>query len=763
MRVSIIIPTYHRPERIAACLAALEHLNYPTFEVIVVDDGSPVPVQSGPRPYPLQILRQPNAGPAAARNRGAAAAQGELLAFLDDDCRPHPGWLTALTAAWQKGALVGGATRNACPQNPYSTFNQQLLDSARNWFRQHSSPLDFLPSNNLLVEADAYRRLHGFGESYPLAAAEDRDLCARWLQDGGTFRLAPDAWIDHDHPQTFASFLRMHYSYGRGAAIFHSSRGTHPGQFAASSFYFYLWQQTRALTLLVLSQSAVVCGYAYQGARPWILPFFAYLLLACASQFQSGAWHADLSGPDEVPHFVNGVVVRQYLVDGLPQSPLAFARDYYQHYPKIAIGHWPPLYSILQGLWFLIASPSPFTALLPIAFIFAALSTIVYRQLADHSPAWLAFATGALMLILPLGRDALHEVMLEPICALLLAFATLAFAGFRFASFGLWSAIALLTKANAGAAALVPPLAIFLGNRWRLLLTFRFWTPVAIVGVLAFPWYWFAGPYMAGEWVPGPAPSFAESALRAFRFAFLSGMAPLPLTLILLALAGWWLRRKDASAAAWASLAVAVLLFHTVVSPHGESRFYLSATAPILILAGSALARLRLAALPVLLGLAILSGNPLVTKPDYGATALVQQLRAASTETQPVALLAGDTEGPVIAEFVQQEPRPNWYLLRASKVLASSTWIGLLYESRFETPAQLAAYLDLMPFTTVIIDTRPAGEPLDQVMLREVLRTGPWRIAARHPSAIVYARTTPAAPAGPTFRNELETRVLRRR
>jgi glycosyltransferase involved in cell wall biosynthesis len=94
--VSIVIPTYARPERLRECLAALARQTMPadTFEVVVVDDGSPQPVvppadtaAAGPT---IRIIRQSNAGPSAARNRGVAEARGELIALTDDDCLPTP-------------------------------------------------------------------------------------------------------------------------------------------------------------------------------------------------------------------------------------------------------------------------------------------------------------------------------------------------------------------------------------------------------------------------------------------------------------------------------------------------------------------------------------------------------------------------------------------------------------------------------------------------------------------------------------------------
>ena len=115
---SIIIPTYERPRQLATCLQALTHLAYPShrFEVIVVNDGSEKPLNSVVDPYRHRLnvilLSQPNAGPATARNTGAAQARGRFLVFTDDDCAPSPDWLKFLAKrfAATPDCAIGGRT-----------------------------------------------------------------------------------------------------------------------------------------------------------------------------------------------------------------------------------------------------------------------------------------------------------------------------------------------------------------------------------------------------------------------------------------------------------------------------------------------------------------------------------------------------------------------------------------------------------------------------------------------------------------------------
>lgn len=142
-----------------------------------------------------------------------------MLAFLDDDCAPKADWLARMDAAarLRPDALLGGSTRNANPENVFAATNQLLLDTLSVWLRETGSALRFFPSNNCAGRADLFRAMGGFDASMALAAGEDREFSARWLDSGRTLVQVPDAWVNHHHPQTIGSFWGMHFRYGCGA------------------------------------------------------------------------------------------------------------------------------------------------------------------------------------------------------------------------------------------------------------------------------------------------------------------------------------------------------------------------------------------------------------------------------------------------------------------------------------------------------------------------------------------------------------------
>ena len=281
---SIIIPTYNRPDRLANCLKAIAELDYPRdcFEVIVVDDGSKTPLESVVTSFQNQIqiklLRQENAGPAAARNRGAAEARGKYLAFTDDDCQPTTSWLTQFAASFANSpqAMLGGKTINALQSNPFSTASQKLIDYLYEYYNPAKGKSAFFASNNIAMPAENFKALNGFDVSFPLAAAEDRDFCDRWDR-AYPMVYVPEAQIEHYHKLSLKSFWRQHFGYGRGAFCFHqirSQRAAKEIEVEPLSFYFNLLaypfsqtdKQPKILisSLFLVSQIANVAGFFWE-------------------------------------------------------------------------------------------------------------------------------------------------------------------------------------------------------------------------------------------------------------------------------------------------------------------------------------------------------------------------------------------------------------------------------------------------------------------------------------------------------------------
>jgi len=285
--MSVIVPTRNRPRALAACLASLAELDYPRprYEVLVVDDGGEIPaaqaVCAEHERLDLKVVVRLPGGPAAARNCGAASARGDMLAFIDDDCVADRGWLRALASALRArpGSMVGGCTVNALTGNPFSSASQAVLDFVYSYFNADPASARFFGAANFAIPAAAFREMGGFDERF--WTSEDRDLCDRWLERGGSMAFAPEAVVRHRHALTLGSFLAQHFAYGRGAYQLRHDRGRReqaPLQLEPPSFYLQLLtsplrdpSRARGLLLTVLvglSQVASAAGFAWEMLWP---------------------------------------------------------------------------------------------------------------------------------------------------------------------------------------------------------------------------------------------------------------------------------------------------------------------------------------------------------------------------------------------------------------------------------------------------------------------------------------------------------------
>lgn len=279
-RVSIVVPTFARPAELARCLDGIAALDRAVpFEVVVVDDGGPEPLERLVAAHAAQLdvhlVRQPRGGPAAARNAGAARARSAWLAFLDDDCTPDPGWLAAMVRELERDdrRLLGGSVENALPKNPYATASEHIAQFVYDHNRTARAREPFFRTNNIALAADLFRAVGGFTTSIPSGTAEDKELCDRWAAHGLALVHAPSAVVRHAHDLTFGRFVRQHFDYGRGILAFRLLRRARAaGPLVPEPARFYLdlvlsplrrpgvagrW---RLSALLVVAQLATLAG-----------------------------------------------------------------------------------------------------------------------------------------------------------------------------------------------------------------------------------------------------------------------------------------------------------------------------------------------------------------------------------------------------------------------------------------------------------------------------------------------------------------------
>jgi glycosyltransferase involved in cell wall biosynthesis len=272
-KISVIVPTRDRPTALARCLGALSTQTVAgALEVIVVDDGSRAAeevsevVALHPR---ARLIQAAGVGPAAARNGGVRHARGEVLCFTDDDCAPHREWAARLAEALERGAdAVAGTTLNG--GGALGAASEIVAHAPAAVHIENEGRLRFAPSNNLACARTVFESIP-FDESYPHAAGEDREWCARLSAAGYILRLRPNARVVHHQNLTLGRFLRQQFRYGRGAYRFRrQSSKLRPLE--SRSFYTALLRHAFAQSfkvgmLVCAAQFATAAGFAVEWAE----------------------------------------------------------------------------------------------------------------------------------------------------------------------------------------------------------------------------------------------------------------------------------------------------------------------------------------------------------------------------------------------------------------------------------------------------------------------------------------------------------------
>ncbi|HSE20457.1 MAG TPA: glycosyltransferase family 39 protein, partial [Pyrinomonadaceae bacterium] len=223
------------------------------------------------------------------------------------------------------------------------------------------------------------------------------------------------------------------------------------------------------------------------------LLFAVTVCLQRASGAYTSAFGAE---PDEASHYVTAVMIRDYILHGLPHGPVSFAKNFYLHYPRVAFGLWPPLFHILSGLWMVVFGVSRNSVMFLLAAFTVCWAWIFYRLACSVIGSYGAAISALLLVLLPETQRYTSSVMVDIPLALAMLLAMRAYGRYLISEkisdallFGLFAALALLVKYNAFALVLLPPLCVVLTGRYHLLRTKTFWLPALVVPLIAGPWY----------------------------------------------------------------------------------------------------------------------------------------------------------------------------------------------------------------------------------------------------------------------------------
>ena len=231
-RVSVVVCSYNGGGTLVQCLRSLGALDYPNYEVIVVDDGSTDGTREILARFPdVCAIRQGNQGLSVARNVGLQAADGEIIAYTDADCFADPGWLTHLVYQLERSgaAAVGGP--NLTPEDGWLSACVAASPGQPTHVLESDQVAEHIPGCNMAFRRSALEAINGFDPQYR-KAGDDVDVCWRLQQAGQWITFAPGAFVWHHRRQSPRAYLRQQAGYGAAEALLgfkHPDRFNHRG------------------------------------------------------------------------------------------------------------------------------------------------------------------------------------------------------------------------------------------------------------------------------------------------------------------------------------------------------------------------------------------------------------------------------------------------------------------------------------------------------------------------------------------------------
>jgi glycosyltransferase involved in cell wall biosynthesis len=218
--VSVVICAYNAERTMLPCLDSLRRLQYPNFEVIIVDDGSRDRTAAIAAEFPeFRLIRQPNKGLSVARNVGLHAARGEVIAYTDSDCVVDPHWLSLLVRAMSDGGFDGCGGPNYAPhEDGWVEGCVAASPGAPSHVLTGDDSAEHLAGCNMFFRKAALAQINGFDPQFA-AAGDDVDMCWQMLDAGFALGYCPAAFVWHFRRNTVKAYYGQQRGYGKAEAM----------------------------------------------------------------------------------------------------------------------------------------------------------------------------------------------------------------------------------------------------------------------------------------------------------------------------------------------------------------------------------------------------------------------------------------------------------------------------------------------------------------------------------------------------------------
>lgn len=225
---SVIVPVYNGAGLIGRCLDALGEQSCPPsrYEILVIDDGSVDGTADVVEAWRLahrevrcRLVRQANAGPAAARNRGAHEAAAPIVLFTDADCAPQPDWIEHMVAAFDRPDTAGAKGAYLSDQRGLVPRFVQAEYEDRYDRMAGQEQIDFIDTYSAGYRRSVFLENNGFDPIFTTASVEDQEFSFRLAQKGYRLVFAPAARVKHFHDGSIAEYARRKYYIGFWKAL----------------------------------------------------------------------------------------------------------------------------------------------------------------------------------------------------------------------------------------------------------------------------------------------------------------------------------------------------------------------------------------------------------------------------------------------------------------------------------------------------------------------------------------------------------------
>ncbi len=218
-KISVVVCTFNGGHTLSACLESLLRLDYPNYEVIVVNDGSTDNTAKIASSYGFRVITTENRGLSSARNTGLNAATGEIVAYIDDDAYPDSHWLRYLASAFMTTTHVGVGGPNIAPADD-GPIAECVAHSPGNpvHILLSDTEAEHIPGCNMAFRKTALEAIGGFDPQFRIAG-DDVDVCWRLQQKGWTLGYSPGAMVWHHRRNSIRAYWKQQHNYGKAESF----------------------------------------------------------------------------------------------------------------------------------------------------------------------------------------------------------------------------------------------------------------------------------------------------------------------------------------------------------------------------------------------------------------------------------------------------------------------------------------------------------------------------------------------------------------